>query len=188
MAQRTRVTGQATLPLARSRAGSMPIITSVGLLLSWILLAGCADRGLEQAQEEAAEAKATVERLKFNLEQARKETSTLRAEFNAVRQSRDELEEKVARLIEERNHAATVARQAQDVINDLAARSSGQAGTTAALEQEITELKALVAEQQALIEQLQKGVTAEPPEEPPVEVPQEPLPEDPLPPEPNENP
>ncbi len=168
------------------------VVGFAGLLLLSVAGAGCKDRGLQQAQEEAAEAKATVERLKFNLEQARKETSTLRAEFNAVRQSRDELEEKVARLIEERDQAVTVTRQAQDVINELAARSSGQAGATAALEQQIADLRALVEEQQALIEQLQKGVTgeppAEPPVEPPVEVPEEPLPEEPLPPEPNENP
>ena len=188
MTQRNTATGWVTLPLIRLRPSNLSVLTSTGLLLLSVVLAGCADRGLEQAREDAAEAKATVERLKFNLEQARKETSTLKAEFNAVRQSRDELEEKVARSIEERNQAATVAQQAQEVINELAARSSGQAGATAALEQQIAELRALVAEQQALIEQLQKGEAAEPTEEPLVEVPEEPLPEEPLPPDPNENP
>ena len=179
--------GRRALPHMRSRPAKMSLVVLTGWLLLSVVLAGCSNRGLQQAQEEAAEAKATVERLKFNLEQARKETSTLRAEFNAVRQSRDELEEKVARSIEERNQAATVAQQAQEVIKELAARSSGQAGATAALEQEIAELRALVAEQQALIEQLQKDAAAEATAEPPVEPPVEVL-EEPLPPEPNENP
>ena len=179
--------GWAALPHMRLRPAKMSLVVLTGWLLLSVALTGCKDRGLQQAQEQAAEAKATVERLKFNLEQARKETSTLRAEFGAVRQSRDELEEKVAQLIQERDEAATVAQQAQEVINELAARSSGQAGATAALEQQIAELRALVAEQQALIEQLQKGEAPEPTAEPPVEPPEE-VPEEPLPPEPNENP
>lgn len=187
MKQRKTAAGSVTLPLIRLRAEILSPIVSTGFLLLSVVLAGCTNRGLEQAQEEAAEAKATVERLKFNLEQARKEISTLKAEFGAVRQSRDELEEKIAQLIKERDQAATVARQAQEVINELAVRSSGQAGKTVALQQQITDLRALAEEQQALIEQLQKGVAVEPTAEPPVELPEE-VSDEPLPPEPNETP
>jgi hypothetical protein len=183
MKQRKTAAGSVTLPFIRLRAETLLPIASTGLLLLSVVLAGCTNRGLEQAQEEAAEAKANVERLKFNLEQARKEISTLKAELSAVRQSGDELDGRLAQLIKERDQAATVARQAQEVINELAARSSGQADTAASLQKQVAELKALVAEQQALLEQLQKEEVSEPVDEPPVE-----LPEEPLPPEPNEDP
>lgn len=137
----------------RGRARGLWIL---GLL---VLLAGCDKRAVEQAQQEAREAKTAVQQLKHNLALAEKEIASTKAELNAVRQSRDELQGKVDQLTRERDEALEYAQQAQEA---LKAASGNQAGTTAALQKQNAELTALVAEQQKLIDQLQKGAEAEP--------------------------
>jgi len=149
-----------------------------------LLVAGCEDRGLDEARKEAVSARAEAERLKFNLEKARQEISELKAELHAVRQSRDELQESVAQLVQERDEALTYAAEAQDSVVALTSRAQGQISATAALEQEIAQLRDLVEEQQALLEQLQKGEAAAPPAEAIPDV----LPDDSIPPEPNTTP
>jgi len=124
-----------------------------------VLLAGCDKRAVEQAQQEAREAKTAVQQLKHNLALAEKEIASTKAELNAVRQSRDELQGKIDQLAKERDEALEYAQQAQEA---LKAASGDQASTTAALQKQNAELTALVAEQQKLIDQLQKGAEAEP--------------------------
>ena len=126
-----------------------------------VLLAGCDKRAVEQAQQEAREAKTAVQQLKHNLALAEKEIASTKAELNAVRQSRDELQGKIDQLTRERDEALDYAQQVQ---NALKATSSGQASTTAALQKQNAELNALVAEQQKLIDQLQKDAEIEPEE------------------------
>jgi len=131
---------------------------------------GCKGRELEKAEREARQAKATVATLELALAKHVSEISDLKAELNAVRQTRDELQERVDELLAERDNASTLVQHAEQMITQLTARANGQASTTAALQQEINELKALVAEQQTVIEELQQGaaegrITTETPED-----------------------
>jgi uncharacterized coiled-coil protein SlyX len=148
---------------APTRLGSLywnkwPILLLLGLLVP----AGCRDRGLQKAQQEAREAKTTVVSLEMRLAGAIKEIDDLKAELKAVRQTRDELQEQMDKMKRDRDEAVTLAQQAKEAITSLTATSKGQAGATAGLEKQIADLKALVAEQQKVIDDLQKGVTAQP--------------------------
>lgn len=156
------------------------VLTAFLFLLTY--MGGCKNRSLEQARAETREAKVAVQQLKASLFKAEKEVATVKAELNAVRQDRDELQEKIVQLIEERDQALEFGRQAQEAITTLTARASGQVSATAALEQQVAQLKALVEQQQALIEQLQKGAAGEPPVSEPTPQPAD----ESLPPEPNE--
>ncbi len=129
-----------------------------------VLLSGCDRQALEDAQQEAREAKTTVQQLKHSLGLAEKEIANVKAELTAVRQRRDELQDEVKQANQERDEALEFAQQAQQAIT---AQSSGQATATAALQRQVAELTALVAEQQKLIEQLPKGTAVEPPPVPP---------------------
>ncbi|HNS20047.1 MAG TPA: hypothetical protein PKH24_06085 [Sedimentisphaerales bacterium] len=145
--------------------GWFSVLGPVSLVCSLLVfLAGCDKKAVEEAQQEAREAKTAVQQLKHNLGLAEKEIAGTKAELAAVRQSRDELQGKINQIIQERDTALEYAQKIQEA---LAARSSGQAGATAALQQQIAELNALVADQQKLIEELQKNAGAEPTEETP---------------------
>ena len=54
------------------------------VLCSLVFLAGCDKTALEQAQQQAREAKADVQRLKHSLSLAEKEIAGAKAELNAV--------------------------------------------------------------------------------------------------------
>jgi hypothetical protein len=148
------------------RASSVLCLLSSGLCIL-VFLAGCDKRAAEQAQQEAREAKATVQQLKYNLALAEKEIANVKAELNVVKQGRDELQKQVKQANEERDQALDLAQKAQEAV---LAKSGGQASATAALQRQIAELNALVAEQEKLIEQLKKGGADEPvlPSEEPV--------------------
>jgi predicted RNase H-like nuclease (RuvC/YqgF family) len=132
-------------------------LSSVLCLLA--LAGGCENKALEQAQQEAREAKVTVQQLKHNLSRAEREIAQMRAELSAVQHSRDQLHEQIERADQERDQALLSAQQAQTA---MTAQSSGQVQTVAKLQREVAELNVLVAEQQKLIEQLQKGAMVEP--------------------------
>jgi chromosome segregation ATPase len=127
-----------------------------------VLLAGCKGRALEDAQQEAREAKATINRLNYSLKTAAEEIATVKEELAAVRQNRDEIQKQLDQLTRERDQAAAFAQNAQEAITRLTTQASGQGNTAAVLQKQVTELKTLVDEQQKLIEQLQKGATAQP--------------------------
>ena len=133
--------------------------TRVGLALAAILLvvAGCGESDLEKAQQDAREAKATVKKLELSLARAMQEIADQRAELAVVRETRDELQKQVDQLVQERDNATALAQQAEQVITHLSSRAEGQVGATAALRRQIDDLKAVVADQQALIEELQKA-------------------------------
>jgi len=132
------------------------------LLLGLLLPAGCRDRGLKQAQEEARDAKAAAARLEGSLGVARREITDAKAELKAVKQTRDELQEQIDKFRQERDQALALSQQARDLVTNLSARADGQAGVTAGLEKQIADLKVLVQDQQKIIEELQKGVAAQP--------------------------
>jgi chromosome segregation ATPase len=117
---------------------------------------------LDQAQQEAREAKATANKLNYSLKTAAEEIATVKAELRAVRQSRDELQKQADQLIRERDQASTFAQHAQEAITRLTTQESSQSSTTIALQKQIAEMKTLVDEQQKLIDQLQKGAAAQP--------------------------
>jgi chromosome segregation ATPase len=127
-----------------------------------VLLAGCKGRALDEAQQEAREAKATANKLNYSLKTAAEEIATVKAELLAVQQSRDELQKRMEQLIRERDQASTSAQHAQEAIARLATQANGQGSTTAALQKQVAELKTLVDEQQKLIDQMQKGAPAQP--------------------------
>jgi DNA repair exonuclease SbcCD ATPase subunit len=154
---------------SRSRyAASFAGLSALMLLI--LVLSGCDKRALEEARQEARDAKLEKVKLEKNLADAIQEISALKAELDAVRGSRDEFQEKLDALKQERDEALTLAEQAQEVITQLTTRASGHAGARAALEKQVEELQALVDEQQATIEELRQGqagrITAgQPPEE-----------------------
>jgi uncharacterized protein (DUF3084 family) len=159
----------------RRAAGLLPPACNLfPVLCLFVLLSGCDRKAVEQAQKEAREAKTTVQQLKHSLGLAEKEINNIKAELDAVRLSRDELQQKITQANRERDEALQLVQQAQEAMK---ARSSGQASATAALQQQITELNARVAEQQKLIDELLKSATVEPGTE---------LPTEPTPVEPNE--
>lgn len=131
------------------------------LMVVPLVAAGCGDSDLEKAQQDAREAKATVKKLELSLARAMQEIADQRAELTVVRETRDELQKQVDQLVQERDNAAALAQQAEQVITQLSTRAEGQVSTTAALRRQIEDLKAVVADQQALIEELQQTV-AEP--------------------------
>lgn len=130
------------------------------VLCFFVLLAGCENKALEQARQEAREAKVSVQQLKHNLGLAEKEIANVRAELNAVRQSRDELQQRIDQTNKERDQALEFAQKAQEA---MTTQSSGQVSATAGLQQQVKELAAENAALTALVEQLQKGPIAEPP-------------------------
>jgi chromosome segregation ATPase len=135
---------------------------AVFTLLPALLLAGCKGRALDEAQQEAREAKATVNKLNYSLKTAAEENATVKAELHAVQQNRDELKKRVDQLEQERDQASTSAQHAQEAITRLTTQANGQGSTAAALQKQVAELKTLVEEQQKLIDQLQKGAPAQP--------------------------
>ena len=142
--------------------------TAVGIGLGMILMvallsvAGCKGRELKQAKKDAREAKTTATRLQLQLNQVVQNHDALKDELNVVRETRDELQKLVDGLAEERDNASVLAQQAKQEIANLSSRAAGQTSEQASLQKEIEELKALVVEQQALIETLQAGASAEP--------------------------
>jgi chromosome segregation ATPase len=124
------------------------------------LVAGCRNRELEQAQQDAREAKATINKLNYNLKSAVEEIATVKAELAAVRQDRDLLQKQKDQLVRERDQASTSAQQAQEAVTRLTTQTTGQGTVAAALQKQIAELGTLVEDQRKLIEQLQKGATA----------------------------
>jgi predicted RNase H-like nuclease (RuvC/YqgF family) len=137
-----------------------PVLSpSFSVLCFLVLLGGCGSKALEQARQEAREAKVAVQQLKHSLGLAEKEIANMRAELKAVRQSRDELQESIDQANKERDKALGFAQQAQEAIT---AQSSGQVSATVSLQKQVAELAALVAEQQKLIDQLNKGEAVEP--------------------------
>lgn len=123
-----------------------PTALLLALAVGLPTISGCTD---SKQDEEIREARATVAKLELRMTKALEEISTLKAELNAVKQSREELQTQVGQFLHERD-------QAQETITQLTARGSGQANLTASLEKQVADLTALVEEQQALIEQLQK--------------------------------
>jgi chromosome segregation ATPase len=129
-------------------------------LLPLVMASGCRNRALEQARQEAREAKARAERLNGSMDMAAQEIATMKEELRSVRRTRDDLQKQVDQLMRERDQASTFAQQAQEAISGLTTRESGQRSVTAALEKQIAELNTLVEDQRKLIEQLQKGAAA----------------------------
>jgi len=139
----------------------LPVPVVVLAVLPFLLAAGCKNRALELARQEARDAKVAAKRMDVSLEAAAKEIATLKEELSSVRQNRDNLQKQVDQLMHERDQASTFAQQAQEAISNLTTRETGQKSVTASLEKQIAELKTLVEDQQKLIEQL-KGTAASP--------------------------
>lgn len=142
--------------------------TTVGLVLIAILMValatvgGCKGRQLEEAKSEAREAKATIAKLQVRLNQIVQDHEALKDELSVVRETRDNLQKEADALKMERDDASALAEQAEQVITSLSHQAAGQTSTQDSLKKQIEELKALVAEQQSLIEELQAGVPTEP--------------------------
>lgn len=128
---------------------------TAALVMVLLSVVGCSGRDLEDAKKEATEAKRREAKLQVQLAKVVDDYEALKAELNVVRQTRDELQKQVDALTQERDNALGVAEQAEQVITNLSDRAAGQTNTQAALQKEIEDLKFLVAEQQALIEELQ---------------------------------
>ena len=134
------------------------------LLFGLLIPAGCRDRGLQKSRQEATGARAAVARLELQLAAAKDEMAKMQAELKAVRRTRDELQQQIDQIKQERDQAAGLAQQANELIKQVSAQADGQVGVTAALQKQIADLKALVKEQQATIEELQKSATVQPTE------------------------
>ena len=148
---------------------AVPSAVTFFMLLPLLLSPGCSNRALEQARQEAREAKTTVNKLNYSLKTADEKRATIEAELSSVKQNRDELQKRLDQLVRERDQASMFAQRAQEAITRLTTETIGQGSTTVALQKQVSELKTLVEEQQKLIEQLQKGVPAHPATPPPAQ-------------------
>jgi len=135
-----------------------PVLLLLGLLLS----VACRDRGLQKVRQEASDAKATAAALEVKLARAVQEISETKAELKVVKQTRDELQEQMDKIKQERDQALTLSQQAREIITNLTARADNQVGATAGLEKQIADLRAVVQEQQKVIEDLRKEAVAQP--------------------------
>ncbi|MEN6334390.1 MAG: hypothetical protein ABFE01_09025 [Phycisphaerales bacterium] len=172
---RGRITGQGgrlqAVGCRQRPSGLRPAVYSLFLVLCpLVLLSGCDKAAVEKAQQEAREAKTAVQQLKHSLALAEKEIANAKAELAAVQQSRDQLQGQIDTAGKERDEALAVAQKAQEAL----AQSSGRVSATAALQKQVDELNALVAEQRKQIEELQKQAA-----EPAVAVPAQPTPAEP---------
>ena len=152
--------GWAAVPPMRfepSGRGGLPILLLLGLLIP----AGCGNRDTAKARKEASDAKAVVARQELQLAAAGDEITKLRAELKVVRQTRDDLQQQMDDIKQERDHAFGLAQQANESIKQVTAKADDQAGTAATLQKQIADLKALVKEQQEMIEEL-KSAGAQP--------------------------
>ncbi|MCY2950559.1 MAG: hypothetical protein NTU53_01110 [Planctomycetota bacterium] len=145
-----------------NKAAKTAASSTIVMLLPVLLLAGCKGRALDEAQQEAREAKATINKLNYSLKTAAEEIATAKAELDAVRQGRDETQKRMEQLIRERDQASTSAQHAQETVTRLTTQASGQDSMTVALQKQVAELKTLVEEQQKLIDQLPKSAPAQP--------------------------
>jgi len=154
--------GWAAVPPTRfepSGRSGLPILLLFGLLIP----AGCGDRDTAKARKEASDARAAVARLELQLAAARDEIARMKDELKAVRQTRDDLQQQMDQIKQERDQAFGLAQQANESIKQVTAKADGRAGTTAVLQKQIADLKALVKEQQTMIDEL-KNATAQPAE------------------------
>ena len=149
--------------MTRTVAKAISATASLALVMGLLSLGGCDDSALEEARQEARKAKATVSALELNIAKSQQEISDLKEELSIVRETRDELQKQAEQVAQERDQALALTQQAEQVITHLTTRASGQNSATVTLQKEIDELKALVADQAALIEELQKGAAEEPP-------------------------
>ena len=147
--------------MTRTVTRAISTAVSVVLMAGLLGLSGCERGELEEARQEARRAKATVSTLELNIAQNEQAISDLKEELSIVRETRDEIQKQIDQLAQERDQALMLAEQAEQVITHLSDRASGQNATTTALRKEIEELKAVVADQAALIEELQKGAAEE---------------------------
>ncbi len=143
--------------MTRMVARSISVTASLVLLVGLLNMAGCDSSALEEAEQEARKAKATVSALELSIAQSEQKISDLKEELSIVRETRDELQSQSDQIVEERDQALLLAQQAEQVITELTTRASGQNSAAEALRKEIVGLKRLVGEQAALIEELQKG-------------------------------
>jgi len=148
-------------------------------LLPLLLSVGCRNRALDQAQQEAREAKTTINKLNYSLKTAQEKIATMEAELSSVKLNRDALQKQVDRLTRERDQAAMFAQQAQEAITRLTTQATGQGSATAALQKQVVEFKTLVDEQQKLIDQLRAEVAAQPATPPPAQTADKPSTPDP---------
>jgi predicted RNase H-like nuclease (RuvC/YqgF family) len=129
-------------------ARTISVGTSLVLVASLLTFCGCDDGDVEKAQQETRRAKATITTLEFNLAKAEQQISDLKEELSVVRETRDELQNQVEQVVQERDQASVLAQQAEQVITHLSARSDGQSNEVAGLQTQIEELKAVIADQQ----------------------------------------
>jgi len=131
------------------------------LAVALLSVPGCGGDA-EEARQEAREAKKRVSTLELSLAKTQQQITDLKEELNVVRETRDELQKQVDLLVPELDKAQRVAGEAEQVITHLSTRAEGQNTTTATLQKEVADLKALVADQAALIEELQKAALEAP--------------------------
>jgi chromosome segregation ATPase len=148
--------------MKRTVARAIAVGTFLFVTVSLLALSGCTDGDAEDARKEAREAKKKVSTLELSLARAQQQITDLKEELNVVRETRDELQRQVDQLGPELDKARLVAGEAEQIITHLSTRAEGQNTATAALEKEMAELKALVADQAALIEELQNVAAEEP--------------------------
>jgi chromosome segregation ATPase len=132
--------------------------TSLILAIAGFMLAGCDDTDLKHAQQEAMQAKAEVSRLQLRLQRAEQKSRELEDEKNNLREMRDAINGRANQLARENEKVSALAVQAQQTATTLAARADNEADTMASLREQVTQLKSVVAEQQATIRQYQSAL------------------------------
>ena len=145
-------------------AGSSRLVRFLIVLACSLVLMGCEDeQEKKKALAEAAEARMSLAKVKADLTRAKSQIAYLKDELEAVKQTRNELQEQAEPLVGERDFAIAAAEKAQERIKNLTAQLNEQAENEIMLRKDIQELELVIenqektiAEQQVTIEQLQE--------------------------------
>jgi len=118
-----------------------------------IILAGCDDGEKRKALAEAAQAKVELVKLRAEIVKLKGEISYLRQNLQTENQARDNLQQKLDQLLEEKDTAITEAQDNQQQNDNLVLVLAEQTKKANDLEKQVEQLRAVILELQAAIEQ-----------------------------------
>lgn len=116
-------------------------------------LIGCDDDEKSKAIEDAERSRRSLNAAEAKLTRAQKEIADLEEQLQAVAERRDTLEAQVKRLLEDQGRAVGTAREAQEGVRSLTARSTAQTESLATLQGQISELTSITQSQEKTIQE-----------------------------------
>jgi len=123
------------------------------ILTALVLPAGCKDDEKKKAFAEAAEARMELIKAKAEMVKLKGEISYLKDKLQTVTLTRDDLQEQLDQSLKEHDDDATETQNSQQEIDNLKAMLAEQNKKAGELERQVEQLKTIIREFQARIEQ-----------------------------------